>query len=119
MRLACYSIGKGWQENQVKKLRDQAEHLDTKYKVVEKLLDIRQMRGEIYIQVRWLGLPGSEDFTWQKLDILNEDIPDVLKEYLNNCKKKKIAAEAREFISDNSLESRFVWGRYRKFPVRP
>jgi len=84
------------------KLRIQADHLETSYDIVDKLLGIKKMKDGIYLQVEWLGLPDPEDFTWQKLEVLHQDIPEMLSTFLDNSKNTKLVAEARKKLNTNT-----------------
>lgn len=70
-------------------LRNQAEHMEAKFEVVEELVDIAEGDRGIFIQVKWLGLPDKCDWTWQSLQELYEDIPDRLHQYLQGGRRKK------------------------------
>ncbi len=43
------------------------------------------------MEVKWLDLPDEKDWTWQPLEGMNEDVPEMLIDFLNKTKKKKVA----------------------------
>ena len=60
-----------------------AEHSESSYQDVHSLRDIRSKNGNISIQVEWEGLPDEFDLTWEPLQRVHEDIPTMLREFLN------------------------------------
>ncbi|CDF77419.1 unnamed protein product [Chondrus crispus] len=58
-------------------------------------MDITGTRKEgIWIQVQWLGLPDRRDWTWQPLKELFEDVPDMVREFLDAT--RRIVSQERQ-----------------------
>ncbi len=76
--------------------------------MIESIVDIGEENGEVWLRLKWLGLPDENDFTWQRLSVLREDAPEMLMEYLHSVKKKKVAKKALSLIS--SMTSKDVMG---------
>ncbi len=54
------------------------------------------------IQTSWEGLPDKEDFTWQSLQELHEDVPDALTKLLTKSKKKKFVKKAKLMLKNKA-----------------
>jgi len=63
-------------------LLEDAKHTTTKFETIDEFMAMGEEKGEIWIQIKWTGLPDEIDFTWQKLSILADDVPEMLEEYL-------------------------------------
>jgi len=64
------------------KLLEDAKHSTTKFETIDEFIDIGEEKGEIWIQIKWDGLPDKIDFTWQRLSVLVEDVPEMVEDYL-------------------------------------
>ena len=69
-------------------LRQQLEHIESKYEVIDKFLDISESKEGIFVQTQWLGQPDKVDWTWQPLPELFEDVPEKLEDFLSKSKKR-------------------------------
>ena len=65
-----------------------ASHFEANYEIVEKLLDIKEEEGVYYLLAQWEGLPDTPDLTWEPLDRMYEDAPDLVNTYLAKSRKK-------------------------------
>lgn len=79
--------------------KDYATHTEAAYEIIDEIIGIGEAEGELWIQVKWLGLPDETDFTWQKLSELYQDVPEMVQAYLKTCKKRRVVSKARTFIS--------------------
>lgn len=55
--------------------------------VVEKILDIRKLPAGWFALIKWYGWK-KEDNSWERLEDIKEDVPDMVKEFKENQKKK-------------------------------
>lgn len=83
-RLAPYREGGTLSEHDVCRLQEYAEHSDSEYFVVEKLHDLRRSGRSLQVQVEWLGYPEEESWTWEPIDQLRHDVPEMVKDYLES-----------------------------------
>ncbi len=97
-RMQLYRVSKDGAQVS-KELLEHVECSEARYEIVEKLMDISGNKKEgIFVQVKWLGLPDKQDWTWHSIKDLQEDIPQKLEEFLRNTKKKRLAKQAGEQI---------------------
>ena len=50
------------------------------------------------VQVKWRGFDYEEP-TWEPLDVMHEDVPDLLSQFLERCKKGKLVSAAQASLS--------------------
>ena len=74
-------------------LKKQLQHVESKYEVIDKFLDIAEGDDGIFVHVQCLGQPDKVDWTWQPLLELYEDVPEKLEIFLRES-RRKIAKEA-------------------------
>jgi len=67
-----------------------ADKTESRYEVIDKIIDIGEDKDEIWLQVVWDGLPDKRDWTWQLDPFLYTDIPDLVLDFLHQSKKKKL-----------------------------
>ncbi len=78
-----------------KELLDLADRTQSRYKVVEKIIDVGEAHWAspwhdgLFCQVHWEGLPNKRDWTWQPVSELYYDIPEVFIRFLDSTKAKK------------------------------
>ncbi len=97
-RMKLYRVSKDGAQVS-KELLEHVECSEARYEIVDKLMDISGNKKEgIFVQVKWLGLPDNQDWTWHSIKDLQEDIPHKLEEFLRNTKKKRLAKQAGEKI---------------------
>lgn len=81
-------------------LKNHAQHTETKFEVIDEIVDIGEEDDTIWFRIKWMGLPDEKDFTWQRIDILYEDAPDMLNNFLDTfTRKKKVLKKARDYVS--------------------
>ena len=51
--------------------------------VIEMFEDIHERQGQVELEVKWRGFDKAEN-DWISLDILQEDVPDMLAEHLDD-----------------------------------
>jgi Chromo (CHRromatin Organisation MOdifier) domain len=49
--------------------------------VIEQLLELREVRGQVQVLVKWMGFDKGEN-TWEPVALILEDAPDLLREFL-------------------------------------
>jgi Chromo (CHRromatin Organisation MOdifier) domain len=49
--------------------------------VIEQLLELREVRGQVHVLVKWMGFDEGEN-TWEPVTTILEDAPDLLREFL-------------------------------------
>ena len=81
------------------KIIEHATHTEASYDMIEEILDIGEEDRVLWLRLKWLGLPDKKDYTWQTLAILMEDVPDMVIQYLDKCKKKRLVKKARGYIA--------------------
>jgi len=69
---------------------------------VNELIDIEKRNDEFWILVDWKGF-DIEDRTYQRLDILMEDVPALVKQFFKMNSKNKIVQEAKAFIEERGM----------------
>ena len=81
-------------------LLDTIDHNDPHLQTIENILDLRFNRTlERYeVQVKWRGF-DYEAPTWEPLDVMHEDVPALLLQFLATCRKKKLVSAARASLS--------------------
>lgn len=89
-----------WKGKEVsEKLLEDAKHSTANYEMIEKLLEIGEEDGKILVRVQWQGMPDERDHTWQTIDILNEDVPEMLTTFLASQKNTKQVKRAKAALS--------------------
>lgn len=53
------------------------------YCVAEEIQDIRKVKGEMEVLVKWKGFDGEEP-QWESFEIMREDIPKMLSDFLQD-----------------------------------
>jgi len=66
------------------------EHTDANYHTADYINAVRMDGDSIQIQVVWEGLPDESDYTWEPLSQVFEDIPLVLKTFLDTDGNRNI-----------------------------
>lgn len=74
----------------------QAQHLETQFDLIDEITNICQGDSGIMVQVKWQGLPDEEDWTWQEIKELYEDIPDEVVNYLSTISDNELAVQANK-----------------------
>ncbi len=57
--------------------------------------DIREVDNRIEILVEWEGMPEHEEWSWEPLDHLAEDVPELTKSFLSTARKRTLKLKAR------------------------
>ena len=82
---------------------DLAERTESRYEVIEKIVDLGQHRDGLFFRVQWEGLPDKRDYTWQPVEELYADVPDVVNAFLSSFKnKKKVVATVKRHLGISS-----------------
>ena len=71
-----------------------AEHLEASYQIIEKLCEIRRSGNSFSVRVMWEGLPDTIDHTWEPIQQIQEDVPDMLLEFLKTGTKDSLRSKA-------------------------
>ena len=71
-----------------------AKHTEEVYQDAEEVCDIRSKAGQIDVQIECVRLPENEDRTWEPLPQVHEDIPGLLREFLNSPGNLKLKESA-------------------------
>lgn len=69
---------------------DLLDRTKAKYEVVDRIVDIPKVENVVWLRVSLGELPEPRNYTWATIDDLFENIPDMVKEYLRTCRKKKL-----------------------------
>ena len=70
-------------------LLSHAVHTEACYEDIHAFRELKKNGSEFLVRVEWEGLPDEIDHTWETLNDLNEDVPQLLREYLLNMKTAK------------------------------
>lgn len=54
--------------------------------------------NKFYISVKWAGLPHKNDFTWQDLQKIYHDVPDMVQQYLSSKRKTNADNKAKKLL---------------------
>lgn len=86
-----------------KELLDLADRSEAQYEIVEKIVDIGETPDGLFLQIQWLGLPDSTDKTWVSLQTIFEDMPNIVREFLQTHKgKAELIGRAKQSTNLNS-----------------
>lgn len=81
---------------------DLAARTESKYETVHAILDVGEAEDGLFFRVQWDGLPDKRDWTWHAVDVMYEDIPDMVTEFLDAFKgKKTIVAKIKRQLKLN------------------
>ena len=80
------------------KLVAHAEHTDAAYQDVEKLCDIKKEGSEFHILIQWTGLPDEQDYTWEPLNQVLQDVKEMLKDFLEAPGKRSLKTQALSIL---------------------
>ena len=82
---------------------DLAKRTESCYEVIEKIADLGQDRYGLFFRVQWEGLPDERDYTWQPVEELYADVPDIVNAFLSSFKKnKKVFATVKRHLGTSS-----------------
>jgi Chromo (CHRromatin Organisation MOdifier) domain len=62
-------------------LKSHLQYQDSTLFVIEQLLELREVRGQVQVLVKWMGFDEGEN-TWEPVTTILEDAPDLLREFL-------------------------------------
>ena len=79
-----------------KEVLDLAKQSESRYEVVDAIVDIGDASDGLFFRVRWDGLPDEQDFTWHPIQDLYDDIPDMVLDYLMTSPKTQLATQAKQ-----------------------
>ena len=65
---------------------------------VENILGIKEEEHGLMLKIMWTGLPDPQDYTWEPLTMLHEDIPDLLNAFLNTPGDRSLKTKAKHQI---------------------
>lgn len=71
-----------------------SEHIRSDYQTIYELKVIREHNGVFQIQVEWEVLPDLDEYTWEPLTQLAEDMPDMISEFLSTQEKQRALKES-------------------------
>jgi len=67
---------------------DLADHTASRYEIVERILDVGEAPDGMFFRVQWDGLPDESDFTWNPIQSMFADVPDMVHEFLSTYSAK-------------------------------
>lgn len=65
-----------------KEIMKLADRTESRYEILETIIDTEKSDGELWLQLQWDGLPDHRDWTWSKLTDVFEDVPKIVSEFL-------------------------------------
>lgn len=78
-----------------KDMLDIAERTETRYEIVDAIVDIGEASDGLFFQVQWEGVHDKRDGTWRPIAELYAEIPDVVDSILSSSPKKKNVNKAK------------------------
>ena len=72
-----------------------ATHSETTYQDIDEIQDIKSEKNSFVVLVKWQGLPDELDYTWEPIQNMAEDVPDLLAEFLNSPGKQALKNRAK------------------------
>ena len=81
-----------------RKCLEQVEHLESKYEIIEQLMDIGEAADGIFVQMQWSGLPDKCHWTWNEIKQLHIDVPGKHEAFLNVTTRKTLAEIAQSLL---------------------
>lgn len=100
-RLTKYQDSLLWKEV-LQETLDLADRTQSSYEIIDKIIDIQQAPDGIFFQVQWECLPDKRDWTWHSISELYDDVPDIVKQFLNNhTKKKNLISKAKRHLNNS------------------
>ena len=69
--------------NVTEDLRHHLDYQKGELLVIEAFENIRERQGQIELEIKWRGFDSAEN-DWIALEILQEDVPEMLTEHLND-----------------------------------
>ena len=79
-------------------------HNEAHYHTVKQFHDIKNTSGQLHLHVEWEGLPDACDFTWEPVQQLLEDVPDMVKIYAENLEKTDPHHAHLQSMTTNNLD---------------
>ncbi len=73
---------------------DFPDRSDSRYEVLESIVNIGEAPNGLHFQLRWDGLPDQRDLTWGPISTIYQDVPDMVLDFLRTTRKKRLAAKA-------------------------
>lgn len=80
------------------------EHGDAQYVIIADIRDIRESQEGIELHAEWYGLPDREDWTWEPLFQIFENVPDIVHNYLSTPNKRKVKQLASKSLSSQTKQ---------------
>lgn len=71
-------------------LREYAAFSEGSRFLVKSLLDVREKDGRTELLVSWKGWEDDEDSTWEPLDVIREDVPELVWNFLHEAGKRRL-----------------------------
>ena len=81
------------------KLVEASSYLDREYQIAHSLVAIKKSKGDIFVKVRWEGLPDDVDHTWEPRRHLTEDLPGMPEDFLHTGGDRILKRRALEQAS--------------------
>jgi len=82
-------------------LQRAAEDTEAVYQGARELRAIREKGNQIQIPVEWDGLPDKVDMTWEPVNQVNEDLPQLLRDFLQTPGMRDLKDKALSMCSLN------------------
>lgn len=81
---------------------DLAERTESRYDIIEKIVEVAEADDGIFFQVQWKGLPDKRDLNWQPIHELYTDVPDMVTNFIYTYKNKKLVETVRRHLGISS-----------------
>ena len=82
-----------------KDLKEIAEYTEQTRYEVKRLKDLIRSGDQFLVLVEWVGFPDDEDNSWESLDSLNSDIPEMVRAFLEALPQSRLRCAALTYLS--------------------
>lgn len=87
----------GYSRNQLQVIKTNEKHYEgndivkgtPKTYIIDKIVSRKNLRGQVYYKIQWVGYPDPVDMTWEPREQLLEDVPDVVNEYEQTHRRRR------------------------------
>lgn len=76
-----------------------AERSEAAYDMVDEIVDVGSAADGLFFRVQWDGLPEKQDWNWNPVQKLYDDVPDIVESFLARCRKKKLVELVRRLLN--------------------
>lgn len=82
-----------------------SEHNDVLIEVVHAIHGIKEVAGDLQVQLEWSGLPDPAEYTWEPIFQVFEDLPGILEDFLHTSSDRVLKNRALETFYKSSTNT--------------